>query len=169
MKAHVKQFDPTEVKVGGNTFFLFPFPAFKAANITGELTAVITPILGAVAPLLLGSDKDAIDTDIDKAAPAIAGAFNSLSGDKLESLLKKLLTKYENVTVQLDEEEDAERLTEDLANELFCGNAQDMFILAFHVIRVNFSGFFERLGGPSGRVVERMMAKMTSANTESSM
>ena len=45
-------------------------------------------------------------------------------------------------------------LTEDLVNERFCGDVQDMYILAFHVIRINYGGFFGKLGTQSGKVAE---------------
>lgn len=37
----LKQMEATKVKVGGNNFFIKPFPAFKAANLTGELLSLI--------------------------------------------------------------------------------------------------------------------------------
>ena len=70
--------------------------------------------------------------------------------------MKKLLTKYRNITVeQVDKEGhptggEAQILTNDLANEIFCGEAQDMFILAWDVIRVNFNGFFQKIGSQFG-------------------
>lgn len=48
----LKQVMPTRVKVGGMEFYIRPFPAFKAANITGELASVLAPLLGALAPLV---------------------------------------------------------------------------------------------------------------------
>ena len=44
-----------------------------------------------------------------------------------------------------------QRLTDDLADEVFCGEIQDMFLLCFHVIKLNFNGFFKRLGTRSGK------------------
>lgn len=172
MKAHIR-LEPTKKKIGDETFYIYPFPAFKAANITGDLAAVVTPLIGSLAPIFLADSKDGgesvLDKDIDKAAPAIAGAFNSVSGDKIEGLLKKLLTKYQNISVEIDDPEDGEEpvvwLTDEIADNLFCGNTQDMFVLAFHVIRVNFAGFFEKVAGRSGRVVDQLMKRMTSQNT----
>jgi hypothetical protein len=48
----------------------------------------------------------------------------------------------------------------DIVNEIFCGDVQDMFILAFYVIRLNFNGFFKRLAGPSGKAGEALVKKM---------
>ena len=45
-------------------------------------------------------------------------------------------------------------MTEDLADEIFCGDTQDMFILAFDVIQANYSGFFKRLGGQFGEAIK---------------
>ena len=83
--------------------------------------------------------------------------------------MKKLLITYENVIVELPvEDEDGvktgeyeqEILDMDIVNEIFCGDVQDMFILAFYVIRLNFNGFFKRLAGPSGKAGEAIAKKM---------
>ena len=54
-------------------------------------------------------------------------------------------------------------LTEDLANEVFCTDVQDMFILAFEVIRTNYNGFFKKLGDRFGKVAERAEKTMARA------
>ncbi len=48
----LKQVTPTKVPVGDMEFYIRPFPAFKAANITGELASVLTPLLGMLVPLI---------------------------------------------------------------------------------------------------------------------
>ena len=47
----------------------------------------------------------------------------------------------------------------DLVNEIFCGEVQDMFILAFYVIRLNFNGFFKKLAGRFGKAGEALVKK----------
>jgi len=153
----MKQFEAKERTLDGNTFYIRPFPAFKSANISGELFSLILPMLGALAPMansVMGSDK-VLDTDIDfdKAAPMLARGLAGLSGDKVENLLRLLLIKYKNISVMLEDKEKALPLTEDLVNEIFCGNTQDMYILAVDVIQVNYSGFFERLGNLFGEQI----------------
>lgn len=161
----MKQFEPKQVTIGENTFYIFPFPAFKASNLSGELAALALPLVGSLAPFLGvkkpdGSETGLLDVDVNEAAPAIAGAFNSISGDKIEGLMKKLLISGKNITVEVEDEDEPQRLTEDMVNEIFCGEVQEMFVLAFEVIRVNFSGFFKKLGGQSGAVVESLMKRM---------
>ena len=162
----MKQHDPKcERTLNGNTFYVRPFPAFVAANISGELSALIVPILTAIAPQIIGNGSgndgavNILDIDSTVAAPALANGLSSVNGEKIEALLKKLLVKHRNISVALDGEKDAQYLTEDLANELFCGEAQDMFILAFDVIKVNFSGFFTRLGSRFGNVIDTLTRK----------
>ena len=146
----MKQFDiKKELDLGNNRYYIRPFGAFVAANLSGELAGVITPIIGSLAPLASGGDL--MDLDISVAAPALVSGFSSLSGDKIEAILHKLLTKHKNITVEIDGA-DAQTLTDDLVNELFCGDAQDMFVLAFEVIKVNYSGFFDKLSTLSGEV-----------------
>jgi len=152
----MKQFETRERQLGDNTFYIRPFPAFKASNISGELFSVILPMLGSLAPMATSAMKGDADNlldkeiDFDVAGPALVRGLASLSGDKLEMLLKKLLVKHQNVSVQIGESENVKPLTEDLANELFCGDTQDMFILAVEVIQANYLGFFKRLGGLFG-------------------
>lgn len=158
---YTNQMEATDVLIGETPFHIFPFPAFKAANLTGELAGLIAPLLASLAPLLGGKENSVniADMDIEKAAPEIGAAFGALSGDKLESLLRKLLLSGKNISVEQPGGE-ATWLTEDLSNTIFCGNAQDMFVLAFHVIEVNYSGFFGRFGSQFGQAAEMMRTMM---------
>ena len=147
----MKRMEVTEKQIGENTFYLKPFPAFTAANISGELAALITPMISGLVPLVGGkSTANIMDIEMEDAATAITGAFSTLSGDKVERLMKKLLIDSQNVSVNNPETGRAELLTMDLANEVFCGEIQDMFMLCFEVIRINFSGFFKKLGAQFG-------------------
>lgn len=147
----LKQIEPTTVIVGKNKFVIMPFSAFKAANISGELATVLSPVFGAL--LKVSNKKNIGDIDVDSAAQAISSNAN-INGDKLEKLMKKLLLG-DNISVEFKSEEgeiDIKHLDLDLANEIFCGEVQDMFKLCFEVIKVNYSGFFEKLLNRSGRV-----------------
>ncbi len=155
-----KQLEYTQVNIGENTFYVKPFPAFTAANISGELASLLTPIVGGVASVV--PDKafednvtpddikaSIADMDIDAALPVMSKAFSVISGDKFESLMKKLLITHKNISV--DVEDKTEILTYDLANEIFCGDVQDMYILCYHVIKINFGGFFKKVGSLFGK------------------
>ena len=160
-------------EIDGNTFYIRPFPAFTAANISGELSSVIAPLLASLAPFLgagTSNEKGFMDIDAADAAPAFAKGVEGLSGDKVESLLRKLLTKYKNISVELADGKDTQMLTDDLTNEVFCGNAQDMFILAFEVIKVNFSGFFKKISAPFGEALSGIVTRnlQPTGNTENS-
>lgn len=147
----MKRMEVTEKQIGENTFYLKPFPAFTAANISGELAALITPVISSLVPLFGGkATVDIMDIEIEDAAPAITGAFSALSGDKVERLMKKLLIDSQNISVSNPETGRIEVLTMDLANEVFCSEIQDMFLLCFEVIKINFSGFFKKLGAQFG-------------------
>jgi len=145
--------------LNGNTFYVRPFGAFKASNLSGEIFSLFSPILAGVAPILAGEGNNdgqasVFDIDAEKAAPHLANALSGINGDKMEKLLKKLLIQYKNVSIELEGEDEAQILTEDIADEVFCGDAQDMFILAFDVIRANYSGFFKKLGGRFGEAIK---------------
>ena len=150
----MKQMEPLKAKVGETNFFITPFPAFKAANLTGELASMLTPLLSAFAPLVNGESKGGLmDIDVNEAAQAMQGC-SSISGDKLEVLMKKLLLGGHIVAEIRDDEEgkvEPQRLDMDIANEIFCGEVQDMFVLCFHVIKLNFNGFFKKFASQSGK------------------
>ena len=167
----MKQFDPKDVIVSGHQFHIFPFPAFKAANLSGELAQIAVPLLTAITALPSGGEgENPLDRDLSELTPALASAFDSLSGDKVESLLKKLLTQSQNVSIDLENGETVV-LTEDLVNEVFCCDIIGIYQLAFEVIRTNFGGFFEKLGNLSGSVTEKVapLMKAVKTNTESSI
>ena len=158
----LKQIEPVVERIGGNSFYITPFPAFKAANLTGELASLLAPLLGAIAPLI-NSDEEGngeeekkstslMDIDASDAAQAMMNC-PAIEGDKVEKLMKKLLLGG-HIVVEYHKEDgnvDHERLDLDLANEIFCGDVQDMFILCFYVIRLNFKGFFKKFATLSGR------------------
>ena len=150
----LRQMEPTMVQVGGMDFYITPFAALKAANLTGELASVLTPLLGALAPL--AKENDLMDMDAGKAASAMANCTD-ISGDKLERLTRKLLLGGHVVAEVPNQygEKETVRLDSDLADELFCGDVQDLFVLCFHVIRLNFNGFFKKLSTLSGKGREK--------------
>lgn len=166
----MKQLESREVTVGENIFYIRPLPAFKAANLSGELAALVLPLVTGLTPLIpAGTTAENMgnglfDIDVKDAGPAISAAFSSLSGDKIEAILKHLLIAGKNVSVEVPGER-VQILTEDLANEVFCEDVQDMFILAFEVIRTNYNGFFKKLGGRFGPVVEALKQTVTPSQT----
>ena len=150
----MKSFETKERQLGEVMFYVRPLPAFTAANISGELFGTILPALGSLAPMM-GDKGDAaslLDIDSEVAAKALAKGMSGISGDKLEYLLKKLLVQHKNISFEPlnGKSGQPQVLTEELANDLFCGDVQDMFILAFDVIKSNYSGFFEKLGNLFG-------------------
>ena len=171
----MKQLESREVTVGENIFYIRPLPAFKAANLSGELAALVLPLVTGLTSLIpAGTTAENMgnglfDIDVKDAGPAISAAFSSLSGDKIEAILKHLLIAGKNISVEVPGER-VQILTEDLANEVFCEDVQDMFILAFEVIRTNYNGFFKKLGDRFGKVAEwaeRTMAQARSATATS--
>lgn len=166
----MKQLESREVTVGENIFYIRPLPAFKAANLSGELAALVLPLVTGLTSLIPAGTtvenmgNGLFDIDVKDAGPAISAAFSSLSGDKIEAILKHLLIAGKNISVEVPGER-VQILTEDLANEVFCEDVQDMFILAFEVIRTNYNGFFKKLGGRFGPVVEALKQTVTPSQT----
>lgn len=165
----MKRLTPVTKEIGEYTFYIRPFSAFTAANMTGDLANVATPILASLAPLVVKAvgapDKKVLDTDVADMAPYMQGAFSGLSGDKLEQLSKKLLITNKNISVEGPDIEKATLLTKDLADELFCGDVEDMFVLMWYVIQINFSGFFKKLAARFGLDGDLFKKAQTTQNT----
>lgn len=162
----LKQMETTKIKVGDNDFYIKPFPAFKAANLTGELASVLSPLLGAIAPLVGESNgvDSIMDMDVEKVgekmAEGVMGNIN-ISGDKIEGLMRKLLLGG-NIVIEYEDENgetQQEKLDKDLADEVFCGSVQDMFVLCVHVIKLNYKSFFEKIANLSGKAKQAVGEK----------
>ena len=166
----MRQLEPKKVTIAKTDFYIYPFSAFKSSNLSAEVASIIGPLLSVVLPLKSDNGGDVLDMDIEKASPAIIKAFESIDGNKVEGLLKKLLIKEKNIAVKYKNEDgelEQEYLDEDLANEIFCGEVQNMFLLAYKVIEVNFGGFFKKLPSLFGK--EETTKITMSKNTASSM
>ncbi len=154
-----KVMQPAEKQIGRYTFYIYPLPAFTAARLSTEVIGLLSPLVGGIVNAFKDSEdnstekKNLLDMDVSEAAPYIAGAFSSLSADKVEKLIRELLLGGQ-VAVRGDDSEDAEYLTEDKCNEVFRGNTQNMFVLAFYVLKENYGDFFENIGIQSGNVTE---------------
>jgi len=158
-----------ERTIEGNTYFIRAFPAFAAANLAGELASLITPAIGSVISLLGGkSESDNLfDMDAEKAAPLLADALSRFDGDTVERMIKKLLIKQGNISVQQPTDTEAQLLTEELADELFCGDVMNMFVLAYEVIQANFPDIFRKVQNLFGNRAEDLREMLpTLANTE---
>ena len=147
--ARLRQTEPKKETIGDYNFYIKPFPAMVAANLTGDLASLLTPVLAALLPLVGNGnenqeddngDSGLMDIDVDQAAASMA---KSMEGED---------------DVETGEFEQ-EILDMDLVNELFCGEVQDMFVLAFYVIRLNFNGFFKKLVGRFGKAGEALVKK----------
>jgi hypothetical protein len=156
----MKQMETTKKKIGDNTFYIKPFPAFKAAYITGLLAKTIGPLLGGLGGLAnkgIKGDSEEVDveaimnSDMEDVLPALAGALSEIEPEQLENLIQRLCVDYKNVSVSGEiTNNDVEILTYDLANEVFCGELVDMVRLCVEVCKVNFGGFFSKLNIQSG-------------------
>lgn len=150
----MKRTDFRKATIGEHNFYIYPFSALKAANLSGELVKLIAPALGSIGASVDTKNVDKLlDSDVRTLAPALSGAFGSLSGDTLETLLRKLLIVNENVAFD-NADGKTVRLTEEDLDTLFCGDVQDMYVLAFEVIRTNYGGFFAKLGSRFGGASE---------------
>jgi hypothetical protein len=140
------------------------------AEMTGDLATMLTPVLAALLPLVGNSEGEddsesgIMDIDVNDAAGAISKAMVGFSGKKVAEMMKKLLITNKNIVIEITDSDTGDvtqdYLDMDTVNEIFCGEVQDMFILAFYVIRLNFKGFFKKLAGQYGNVGEGLVKKV---------
>lgn len=154
----MKQMDVTMKKINGVKFYIKPFPAFTSARISGELSAVLAPMLGELAPMFGSTDmsnmngvdaEDIMNTDMDAVLPALANALAQLDGDKFEHLCRQVLVAHNNISFE-NEEGETERLDDDAVNEIFCADLVGMIKLGWEVVKINYGGFFKSLAPLSG-------------------
>lgn len=164
-----------EVLIDGTSFYISPFPVFTAARITAQLSKTLSPILGGLIALL-GDDENGETegktekSDIVSAIPAFAASMESLNPAEFEKLARELLVNSRNIAFKNADFPGGTILTEDAVNALFAGNSHNMYILAFHVIKGNYSGFFGKFKSLSGNaMLKTLMEKYGSADMESSM
>jgi len=160
----MKQFDATQKTIGGNRFYIRPFPAFQCAYMSGEIIAFVAPVASSLLPMAgeaaRGDAEGFADMDAEKVAAMLSGGLSTVSGDKTEHILKLLLTNRKNVSVLIDGEGEEKTLDEDTANEIFCCCIFDMLVLAVEVIKVNFPDISKRLGGLFGNLANGLLRKM---------
>ena len=157
--ARLRQLEPVEKRIGEYIFYIKPFPAMVAANLSGELASLLMPLISGILPLVGNDSENLMDIDISQAAASMSKSMEGFSGQKVENMMKKLLVSYKNVVVEMPQydgdiptgETEKEVLNLDIANEIFCGEVQDMFVLAYYVIALNFNGFFRKLANLSGK------------------
>jgi hypothetical protein len=143
----MKQIEPKRVTICEVEFAIYPFGAMKAANLSGELGRFLGPIVAGVLPLI-GSNEDVLQMDLKAAMPLVTEAFSSLDGDVVEKLLRKLILDG-NINCRYMDESTGKfiqsKLTQELADSIFCQQVDELYKLAFEVINLNYSGFFKKL------------------------
>lgn len=170
----MKQMKVERVVIDDTAYFIRPFGAFTSAGMTATLGKTIGPVLGSIAPVIAdyfngedGKTKAITDMDFGLVASGVGDALAALDPDGLVRVLRMLLVDHGNISVILNEESGAEPLTEETCNEVFCQDMTGMIALAGSVIKVNFSGFFEKLAARYGLRIEKLGAAIL-ANTAAS-
>lgn len=156
----------TKVKVGENEFFVHPFSAFDSIGLSGDLLKIASPILSALnSSMLENGTGDILDIEIESIAPVIAGAVQSLNGEVVKDLMRKLLLS-ENVAFNDKETGEAKWLKESDCDDLF-EDIIEMYMLAWNVIKVNYGSFFGSQGRLFGKGQKSTLQEAkTSKNTE---
>lgn len=165
----MKRQDPVTKTIGNYNFYIRPFGAMTASKMTGDLAALVTPMLGAVAPVvgkyLNAEDGSLLDVDVADLGPVLTSAFTSLTGDNLERMMGQLLIDHKNIYFDSIDDHDVKLLDRDEVDEIFCMELQDMFLLAFEVLKLNYSGFFRKLASRYGDL-DAILEKLASKNSD---
>lgn len=164
----LKQTEPKIVEFCGARFAIYPFGAMEGARISGELGKFFGPLIAGALPLIASDSEDVLSMDLKDAMPVVTSAFSSLEGDNIERLLTMLLLKGNIAVSYIDpttQQEEQKRLNRMIFDELFCQEIDEAYKLAYEVINVNFSGFFKKLLGPSGKLGDAI-AKIRSGSME---
>lgn len=151
----VKRQETTEFHIGEYTFYVRKFAAFYAANVSAELTKTVAPIIGGIAPLMggMGERFSLADVNMDYAGAALQTAFSQLTGEEFERVISKLLINDRNVSVSGPATEGSVRImSKDDANEIFCGEVENMILLCVKVIELNYKGFFKKVAARFGNL-----------------
>jgi hypothetical protein len=148
-----KMNNTAEIVVGDQVFYVRKFPALTAARISANVLALLAPLLGGAGGLLgsLESEdgENVFDADIGSLLPSLASSFSSLEGKKMEIVLKELL--LEERLISIDSANGiTTKLTQDLLDEIFCGDLMGLLTLAYEVIKLNYGSLFTMLGNLSG-------------------
>lgn len=194
----MKAMEVTQKTIDDYTYYIRPIPAFPAAGLSAELLNFLSPIVGGLVPIIGsvvgsgigdkiaqsndGSKKDGStltdeelleimgNIDIESIMPSIQTALDGLDGNRTEALMRKLLITYGNVYVEGEATDgNSKQLDNGLANAVFCGDVQNMYVLCFYVIQVSFKGFFKKLLNRFGLLEKIPQQIKTSKNTEISM
>lgn len=172
MNINLKQLEVTEFQLDDHTFYVKPFPAMKSASISTDVAKVIGPVIGglftAIRPGANTNSAENLLSAIDpqKAVSVLGTAFSSLDGEEMERIIRRLLLDYGNVSLSGPYTENRVKpLDMDAINEVFCYNAQDIFVLCWDVINLNFKGFFGKLRLQFGNLSDNTEEETTAESS----
>lgn len=178
MNINLKQQEVSEYTIGEYTFYVKPFSAMKSVNISADLTKTIGPAVGGIFSLLgsvagednPGGDVESVLSRIDpqKAVTVLREALTTLDGDDLERVVRRLLIDYHNVSVSGPMTEDkAVPMDMNIFNDVFCCETQNIYLLCWDVINLNFGSFFGdmklRFGDLTGVMGNQIMSDTASS------
>lgn len=159
----LKQIDPKKVTIGDINYFIYPFPAIKAAGISGDLGKFIAPLIAAILPAVDDLERF-MNEDMAKNMPVIMQALDVLDADKVEHILTVLLLKYQNISIEYRDDNGQmvqAWLTRELADDLFIGKMQDMIRLTVEVVKLNYTSFFTGSTTQSGSLGSDLRKSVT--------
>lgn len=144
-------FMPTQVKIEGVNFTIYPFKAIEALRIKAVLFKKLAP---AVGHLVGGIEKvedvaklQDVDLNGEMFAKALASLFEDMNEDQMVGLILRLIN---NVTAEVRLEDGIKALqlnSEQGFNAVFQGRIFAVYELIYHVMKVNYPDFFVRVEG----------------------
>lgn len=142
------KFETKNKKIGDNVFYVCPFPPFQALELLGDIQAVVTTAMKDSISAVDKESESVLDAKINIGV-IIAGFGKNLTGNVLVKFANRMIDA-EYVSVMQKGEDEAVKLTEALANNLFSAKLTDMLKLLYFIIEVNYSDFFALIPDLSG-------------------
>ncbi|MCD8201908.1 MAG: hypothetical protein LUD47_07580 [Clostridia bacterium] len=144
----MSKYDETkEYKVGGHSYFVKPFRAMTAVRLSADVLKIITPFFDG---FVQGDNlSDLKNLDLSVIVDGLEKCLADTDGKQIEDALEKLLIRHDNIAVDYDGQ--TQYLTEEILDEWMAGDIENIFVLAFYVVKENYQGFFARFSTQSGK------------------
>lgn len=144
-----ERFEPTEVTIKNNKYFIYPFNAQEAFRLQAVLLQKVGPALGELlgAVDLQNINLSEAKIDSSRISTAIQTLFVHLGEDEYWSLLLRLLKSTECILSVDDKKEKLSLNTPENIDKVFRKHTFDVFTLIVNIIKVNYSDFFVMLEG----------------------
>ena len=158
-------FMPTKVIIDGVNFTIHPFKAIEALRIKTVLLKKLAPavghLIGGIETFEDMSKLQDINLNGDMFAKSLESLFADMDENEMVKLILRLIT---NVVAEVKTDEGIQAMqlnTEQGFNAVFQGRIFVVYTLIYHVMKVNYPDFFDRVEG-IGKSLKTVLDKSQS-------